>query len=75
MAYINESTLVRTYPVVYDLEFKYRDMLQNMYRLKKSDIEAMSEGTVTSRMYKWMLSEYKRIYGDDYLSVGDRYGA
>lgn len=55
------NTLRPSYPLISKLELEYEAMLDNRYKLKKSDMIALSEGRVTERMYTWMLSEKKRL--------------
>lgn len=55
------NTLRPSYPLISELELEYEAMLDNRYKLKKSDMIALSEGRVTERMYTWMLSEKKRL--------------
>lgn len=55
------NTVRPSYPLIVELELEYESMLNHRYKLKKSDMIALSEGRVTESMYDWMLSEKKRL--------------
>lgn len=55
------NTVQPSYPLIVELELEYEAMLKHRYKLKKSDMIALSEGRVTEAMYDWMLSEKKRL--------------